>query len=455
MKIAVLLKYFRGELGPFDAAALECALELGGDVTVLSMSPQSVSPALEALTRLGAHAVLITDPAYAGSDTQATSYVLAEAIRKISPDVIFAGRQSIDGDTSQVPPMLAERLGFDMVSGVMELNKNNIKTRSGKEAAFKEKTIYTFERIRALRFPSIFSKKGEVEVWNNSSLSLDLKKCGTAGSPTRVVRSYESSVGRRICSYSSAKELDALIKAGISKKTDDTPLESVSKTDIIYYVGNIKDIAEKYATHAISFDASGKRPEEISDELTKLSASVVLFESNEKYKELAARVAVITGAGLCADCISFRRDGETFIMTRPALGGNVTADIACNSKMSFATVRKSEGDSEKVIFAVGRGAAQYIDSIKALAKKYGASVAASRPMVDGGLMPYELQVGLTGKTVSPSVYVAFGISGAVQHTSAISGAKTVIAINSDKDARIFDYSDYGIVEDIGNLFEEK
>ena len=70
-------------------------------------------------------------------------------------------------------------------------------------------------------------------------------------------------------------------------------------------------------------------------------------------------------------------------------------------------------------------------------------------------MPYEYQVGLTGKTVSPSVYVAFGISGAVQHTSAISGAGTVIAINKDKDARIFDYSDYGIAADLKNIFKEK
>ena len=73
-------------------------------------------------------------------------------------------------------------------------------------------------------------------------------------------------------------------------------------------------------------------------------------------------------------------------------------------------------------------------------------------MTDSGILPYENQVGLTGKTVSPRVYVAFGISGAVQHTCAISGAGTVISINQDRDARIFDYSDYGIVTDLKNLF---
>lgn len=451
MKIAVLLKYFRGELGPFDAAALECALECGAEVTVLSMSPQSVLPALTGLTRLGVKAVLVSDSAYAGSDTLATSYILAEAIKKISPDVIFAGRQSIDGDTSQVPPMLAERLGFDIVSEVMEFASEKMRTRGGGEHSLLPKTVYTFERIRTLRFPSIFSKSIDVEIWDNKALALNLEKCGSLGSPTRVIRSYESSVGRRNCSFVSPSEFDALIKDALAKKSEAADGEEISKTEKIYYVGDIADIAKKYANEAVSFDALGKTPEKIASELSELGASVVLFESNEIYKPLAARVAVVTGAGLCADCISFRQEDGRFIMTRPALGGNVTADIACDSPMAFATVRKTANDGEKIIFSIGRGAVEYIEEIRALAKKYGASIAASRPVVDGGFMPYEYQVGLTGKTVSPLLYVAFGVSGAVQHTSAISGAKTVISINTDRDARIFDYSDFGIITDIKNL----
>ena len=72
-------------------------------------------------------------------------------------------------------------------------------------------------------------------------------------------------------------------------------------------------------------------------------------------------------------------------------------------------------------------------------------------MADSGILPYEKQVGLTGRTVSPKVYVAFGISGAVQHTCAIAGAGTVIAVNTDKNARIFDYADFGVVADISRL----
>lgn len=142
-------------------------------------------------------------------------------------------------------------------------------------------------------------------------------------------------------------------------------------------------------------------------------------------------------------------------MTRPALGGTVTADIASTSKITFATVRKTRGDGDGILFAIGRGAASYKGKIRALAQKYGAALAASRAVVDDGEMPYECQLGVTGKIVSPRVYVAFGISGAVQHTAAVSGAGTVIAINTDKNARIFDYSDYGIIEDVNNLLEEK
>ena len=140
-------------------------------------------------------------------------------------------------------------------------------------------------------------------------------------------------------------------------------------------------------------------------------------------------------------------------MTRPALGGNVTADIASNAAMSFATVRSVQ-DGADIIFCVGRGAIEYIEKIRDLAKQYGATLAGTRVLADNGVIPYADQVGITGKTVSPRVYVAFGVSGAIQHTAAISGAMTVIAVNTDKNARIFDYSDYGIVADIKDLFKE-
>jgi electron transfer flavoprotein alpha subunit len=455
MKIAVLLKFFRGELNPFDGAALECALEYGGEITVISMAPPSAEEPLKTLARLGARAILISDPAYAGSDTLATSYVLAEAIGKLSPDVVFAGRQSMDGDTAQVPPMLAQRLGMNMVSGVMEFDQGSIKTRNGAETVLTHQTIYTFERIRTLRFPSVFSPRGAVERWSQADLSLDGETCGMRGSPTRVLRSYESAVGRRNCKFSAVSDFDAIIKAAMTKESGTAAKTYAPQTECIYYVGSIGNIAQKYAKTAIPIEAHGKSAEAFSDAVRALDARIVLFEANEEYRALAARSAVILGAGLCADCISFRAEEGAFIMTRPAIGGNVTADIVSLSGRSFATVRPVECRGEDIVFSIGKGAVPYLNQMQALADRYGAELTCTRAVADSGTLPYRCQVGVTGKTVSPRLYVAFGISGAVQHTSAIVGAQTVLAINTDKDARIFDYSDYGIVCDIKNLFEEK
>ena len=103
--------------------------------------------------------------------------------------------------------------------------------------------------------------------------------------------------------------------------------------------------------------------------------------------------------------------------------------------------------------SVGRGALASLDKIAALAERYGAELCCSRPLTDTGKMPYTAQVGLTGRAVAPRVYVAFGISGAVQHTCAIAGASRIIAVNTDKNAEIFNYSDFGILCDTADIKE--
>ena len=451
-RIVVLLKYFKGELNPFDGAALECALETGAkEIIALSMAPMSALNAFQSVTRLGVKGIFISDPLYAGSDTQATSFILAEALRRLKPDLIFCGRQSVDGDTAQVPPMIAQRLGFAVKTKAISFVGDTITLRNGENFVPQEKTVITFEKIRTLRFPSIFSMLGEVEIWNNGILGLPKEKCGLQGSPTRVVKSYESSVGRRQCQFVGMETLDSLIQAGLKKQRTEQTEDKGQKLDEIYFVGNIKPIAERIGFTAIELQTQGKSAKEIAEELTEKQAKAVLWEDSERLKVLASQVAVLTGAGLCADCISFRVENKRLIMTRPALGGNVTADIVCESELAFATVRTVKKDGADVIFSVGKGGVGEIETIRQLAKKYGAEVCCSRIVADSGKLPYEKQVGLTGRTVSPKVYVAFGISGAVQHTCAIAGAGTVIAVNIDKQARIFDYADYGIIDDVKNI----
>ncbi len=452
-KIVVTLKYFKGELNPFDGAALECALQSGAtDITVLAMAPTSALPAFTSLTRLGVKGVFITDPLYAGSDTIATSYILSAALKRLNPDLIFCGRQSVDGDTAQVPPMLSERLGYGIKTQIVDIDGEEVITRNGEKFIPEKNTVLTFERSKALRFPSIFSKLREVEIWDDGKLKLEKERCGLNGSPTRVKRSYESEVGRRFCRFATFAELDELIQKGLKAKKSQEINVDGEKLERVCFVGNVREKAEQIAREIIELTINEGGMYAFIEKLRELKPQAVLFEDDEKTKIFASKVAAKMEVGICADCISFRVENGQLIMTRPAQGGNITADIVATGEIAFATVRTARQDCSDIVFSVGKGAIPYIEQIKALAKKYGADVCASRIVVDNGKMPYLSQVGLTGKTVAPKVYVAFGISGAVQHTCAISGAGRVIAINEDKQARIFDYADYGIVADIKNLF---
>ena len=119
----------------------------------------------------------------------------------------------------------------------------------------------------------------------------------------------------------------------------------------------------------------------------------------------------------------------------------------------MATVRTTKTDSD-VILTVGYGARESIKEIEQLAEKLDATIGATRKMVDNGYLGYPLQVGLTGKTVAPPIYIAIGVSGAVHHIVGMKQSGTIIAINPDKDAPIFDYADFGILAEINDVLNE-
>jgi electron transfer flavoprotein alpha subunit len=214
-------------------------------------------------------------------------------------------------------------------------------------------------------------------------------------------------------------------------------------------------------------------------------------------RSLIPRVAIQVRAGLTADCTGLAIDDDEglLLQTRPAFGGNIMATITCpRHRPQMATVRhkvmkalepdpgrKGEVVREEVpadllstgtefvefvrdltqtvniadadaIVSGGRGVGgpEGFAAIEELAEVIGGAVGASRATVDAGWIPYSHQVGQTGKTVQPKIYIACGISGAVQHLAGMQSSKVIVAINKDPDAPIFKAATYGIV---GDLFE--
>lgn len=445
MKIVVCVKIFDGELNLFDACALECALGTdNADITVVSMGPQKAMSALEGLSRLGVNRlVLLCDNAFAGADTLATAYALSCFIKNENPDLVICGRQSIDGDTAQVGPCLSQMLGYNLITNVMKYSVDECETRFGKEK-IRYPSVLTIERINTLRFPSIRSVKKPIETLTAADIGADVQKCGLTGSPTRVVQTFESARGKRKCRFILPDELDSVIKESLA--VEDIKPETVSskiKLKSAWAIGETvaekaKEIAEKVTV------ITETDPVKIAKKAIAENPNVILWNADLWGRKNAPICAAILQTGLCADCTFLETDGETLYMYRPARDGNITAKIKCITRPQMATVRCAE-KSDEIIIAAGKGAAGSMEIIWRLTEKYGGETGASRTLVDMGKMAYEHQVGLTGKSISPKVYVAVGISGAVQHTCAIENARTVIAVNPDRDARIFEYADYGIV----------
>lgn len=255
MNITVCMKIADGEPNPFDEAALECALKIGGNITVIGMCPRSVLPVLQRMTRLGVRAVLVSDPVFAGSDTLATAYILSCAIKKTAPNLILCGRQSIDGDTAQVGPCLETLLNIPVITNLMEQpeigEKAVCQTRLGEEKV-KLPCLLTIERIHTLRFPSLFCRAGEVEVWDNSVIQADADRCGLNGSPTKVLQTFENNKGQRKCKFIQREELLPLIERLKQEggRAQEQALSPEHKLKEVWAIGKLKE-AESIAENVV------------------------------------------------------------------------------------------------------------------------------------------------------------------------------------------------------------
>ncbi len=231
------------------------------------------------------------------------------------------------------------------------------------------------------------------------------------------------------------------------------------------------------------------KAEALQQLVEKTSPAAVLVTSSPEGKEIAARLAIKTGSGLITDAVDVQPGDSGPVTTQSVFAGNYTvtarvtqgtpiiavkpnaatpqeaagagsieelavtiSEAAKTAKIVASQPREKSGRPElteaAIVVSGGRGTGGEFAPIEALADALGAAVGASRAAVDSGWVPHSYQVGQTGKTVSPQLYVAAGISGAIQHRAGMQTSKTIVAINKDDEAPIFELVDFGVVGDL-------
>ncbi len=247
------------------------------------------------------------------------------------------------------------------------------------------------------------------------------------------------------------------------------------------------DLLEKYTPDGFTLT--------LGQVIAQLKPDLVLFPHTYQVRDFAPKLAASLGKGMIADCISYRNESGRLVFVRQMFQGKTAADVSfqgpppwfasfqagafradlvvpqSGSKAAVKPVSvalrpdqirtkplelfreaKQAVDLTQapIIVAIGRGikAPENIPIAEKLAKLLGGELAASRPICDEGWLPMERQIGSSGQTVAPKLYLALGISGAIQHVVGMKGARTVVAINKDSNAPIFEVADYGIVADI-------
>jgi electron transfer flavoprotein alpha subunit len=224
--------------------------------------------------------------------------------------------------------------------------------------------------------------------------------------------------------------------------------------------------------------------------------AIVLFAHTYQARDFVPALAARLHRGLVTDVTAFKKDGDRIVYTRPMFQGKLGADVlltgpgphlvtcqigafradaaargaapapidASSVTVDASAIRQKPeppfqeaqqaidlSQAERIV-AIGRGikAQEHVKLAERLAQAFGAELAASRPICDAGWLPMDRQIGSSGQTVAPKLYVALGISGAIQHLVGMKGSRTIVAVNKDADAPIFELADYGIV---GDLFE--
>jgi len=287
---------------------------------------------------------------------------------------------------------------------------------------------------------------------------------------------YEAlSEGRRIADGMGTDLAALVIGSGVETAADELGQYGADKIIVADHPRLVEYLTDAYTTV-------------VAGVIAEVDSQVVIMGASTQGKDLAARLAARLNAGLAMDCVAVRVDDGNILATRPLYGGKVLAEVALSGKPQIVATRPnaiSIAESakavaiEKTAVDPGESKLQFVEKtletekvelteadiivsggrgmggsdyslVEALAAALGGAVGASRSAVDEGWRPHSDQVGQTGKVVSPNLYIACGISGAIQHLAGMSSSKVIVAVNKDAEAPIFAKADYGVV---GDLFE--